>query len=48
MAGRVSREKSIGAGGEDEDIVGDGFARGAGDEFVLGVDLGDFGVEVAV
>jgi hypothetical protein len=48
VAGCVSWEKGIGASCEDENVVGDGLAGGAGDKLVLGVDFGDLGVEVVV
>lgn len=45
---RVFWDQGIGAGGKDEDIVGDYFAGGAGDEFFVRVEGGYFGVEVVV
>ncbi len=48
VAGCVSREKGIRASRKDEDIVWNCLARGAGDEFVLGMDLGDLRIEVVV
>ena len=44
----VSGEEGVGTSCEDEDVVGDCFARGGGDCFLLGVYFGDFGVEVVV
>lgn len=38
MAWRVARKDSIGAGGEDEDVVRDDKARGGGDGFGGGLD----------
>lgn len=46
VAWRVAGEDGIGAGGEDEDVVRDGKARGGGDGFGGGVDGGDEGGEV--
>jgi hypothetical protein len=48
MAGCVPWEKGIRASCQDEDIIWDCLPRGAGDKFVLGVDFGDFCVEVVI
>lgn len=48
VAGCVSGEEGIGAGCQDEDVVRDCFARGGRDCFLIGMYLGDFGVEVVI
>lgn len=44
----VGWEDGIGAGGEDEDIVGDDVPGGCPDGLTVRVDLGDSGVEVVI
>lgn len=46
-AGDPAREDGFGAGGEDEGVVGDDLARLAVDGLGGGVDVDDFGVDVA-